>query len=282
MRLPSLLALALLLRAGIAAGAERVEFARADGAQVAAMHYAPSSGACQGIALISHGAGGSEKGYAYLGRALAAHGYLALAVGHRESGPQALRSAVARAGLRDGLTQLVSERAAYLGRFADLAAARQWAAPRCSGKAAILLGHSMGAATTMFVAGARNTLDLAAPPELRFDAYVALSPQGVGLLFPEHAWRDIEAPVLMLTGTRDSELGGLPWTTRTAAFADLPPGCKWLGVIRGATHMHFAGNGASGRNEALTLETLFAFLDGVRAGRCNAPANHDRIDIQAK
>ena len=54
-----------------------LQLTRADGHSVPAMFYAPT-GNCQGVALISHGAGGSEKGYGYL--ALAQWGFLALGV----------------------------------------------------------------------------------------------------------------------------------------------------------------------------------------------------------
>jgi hypothetical protein len=71
------------------------------------------------LALVSHGAGGSEKGYA------------------------------------------------------DLDAARQWAASRCAAPYAVLLGHSMGAATAMLEAGASNRLGFPAPGT--YKAYVKLA-----------------------------------------------------------------------------------------------------------
>jgi predicted dienelactone hydrolase len=102
----------------------------------------------------------------------------------------------------------------------------------------------------------------------KFTAYIAISPQGSGLIFPESAWSDINQPVLMLTGTQDKELGGLSWETRTEPFSDMKFGCKWLGVIDGATHMNFAGRGVSKKTETLTIQVISEFLNGVQVSDC--------------
>ena len=59
--------------------------------------------------------------------------------------------------------------------------------------------------------------------------------------------------VLMLTGTQEKEVGGLSWETRTEPFNNMKTGCKWLGVIGGATHMNFAGRGISKKNRGIDL-----------------------------
>jgi hypothetical protein len=115
-----------------------------------------------------------------------------------------------------------------------------------------------------------------------FTAYIALSPQGAGSIFPQGAWSGIQKPVLMLTGTRDTELGGASWETRTEPYRDMPPGCKWLGVIDGASHLNFAGNGLSRKTEMLTNQTIAAFLQGVRAGDCKAPPRVAGIELNVK
>jgi hypothetical protein len=46
-----------------------------------------------------------------------------------------------------------------------------------------------------------------------------------------------------------------------------------MGVIDGATHMNFAGNGfGTARVEPVVTSTALAFLNDVRAGRCSTPA----------
>jgi len=76
--------------------------------------------------------------------------------------------------------------------------------------------------------------------------------------------------VLSVTGTRDDELGGASWQTRTEPYRNMPPGCKWLAVIDGATHMNFAGNGMARKTEALTSQVIADFLEGARHGHCRA------------
>jgi dienelactone hydrolase len=264
---PLLLALAFL-----AAGAQAQQsesFTRSDGATVPALVYGTDKASCRGVAVISHGAGGSEKGIAYLARALSEDRWLAVAVGHKESGPSVLRKEIRSNGIRGGLLEMTTDRAAYEARFQDIGAALAWAKPRCAGRAAALVGHSMGAATAILEAGAKNKLGLSGRD--RFDACVAMSPQGPGSIFPEDAWHAIRKPVLLLTGTRDRALEG-PWETRKLAFDDLPAGCAWLGVVDGAEHMDFGGGrgGGSRSVQSLTIAAVRTFLDSAAEGRCAA------------
>jgi predicted dienelactone hydrolase len=265
---------------GTAMGQELVEAPREDGAQTPLRVYAPNVPGCPPLALISPGAGGSEDGYKYLAEALRDDGWRAVVMGHKESGMAALRSDMREAGgIKSGLTELVNDPAAYNGRLMDIAAALKWSAGTCKAPFVALLGHSMGARTVMVEAGAKNTLG--AKGLDRFDAYVALSPDGPGPMFPKNAWSGIHKPVLMLTGTRDKSLDG-DWKTRTIPYGDLPARCKWLGVIDGATHMNFAGGGFAGSTEKLTLLETKAFLDGLRSGKCGAPVQAEGITVKSK
>lgn len=259
--------------------AERISLTRQDGQSVPALVY-QNAGACQGVAIISHGAGGSEKGYVYLAEFMAKEGFLSVVPGHLESGRQSLREAKRGGSLQDGLTELVTDAPAYSARLMDIQAVRQWAAARCTGKRAVLLGHSMGAAVSMMEAGADNKMGVTGTAS--FDAYIALSPQGEGLIFPAHAWYKISKPVLLMTGTRDDDLAHASWRTRTEPFADMAPGCKWLGVVNGATHMNFGGNGLLHRTEGLTTQTIHAFLQGVQSGNCAAPPPLAGMELRTK
>jgi dienelactone hydrolase len=260
-----------------ALGESSVTVTRQDKAQVPMTVYSPT-GDCRGTAIISHGAGGSEQGYSYLGKYFAGEGWLAIVPGHKESGLQALRGHIHGAGVREGLGGLVADPAAYEGRLMDIEAARQWASGKCKASAAILVGHSMGAATVMIEAGAKNNLGVRGSDA--FDAYIALSPQGHGSIFPADAWKGISKPVLTLTGTNDGELGGQSWKVRTEPFANMAPGCKWLGVVDGATHMNFAGRGSASA-ETLTVQTIGAFLAAQGHG-CKAPQVARGIEVQVK
>jgi dienelactone hydrolase len=232
------------------------------------------------LALISPGAGGNENGYSYLANGLRDDGWRAIVIGHKESGGPALRSDIKESGgINKGLRELVNDPAAYNARLMDIAAALKWATTSCKAPIVALLGHSMGARTVMVEAGAKNNLGVKSPD--RFDAYVALSPDGPGPMFPENAWTPIHKPLLMLTGTRDSSLDG-DWKTRTIPYQSLPAGCKWLGVIDGATHMNFAGIGMAGATEKLTLLETKSFLDSLRAGKCGEPVQAKGITVKSK
>jgi predicted dienelactone hydrolase len=260
-----------------ALGESSITVTRQDKVQVAMTVYSPA-GECRGTAIISHGAGGSEQGYSYLGKYFAGEGWLAIVPGHRESGLKALRDHMHGANVREGLGDLVTDPAAYQGRLMDIKAARLWAKDHCKAAAAILVGHSMGAATVMIEAGAKNNLGVKGSDA--FDAYIALSPQGHGSIFPADAWKAISKPVLTITGTNDGELGGESWRVRTEPFANMAPGCKWLGVVDGATHMNFAGRGSASA-ETLTLQTIGAFLAAQGHG-CKAPQVARGIEVQVK
>ncbi len=262
------------------AGAEENQtLTRADGASVPVRVYGVAADSCRGIAVISPGAGGTEKGLSYIAAALSKGGWLSIVVGHKESGPSVLRADMHGFDIRGALLTMTTDRKAYEARWMDIGAALDWAYPRCARHFSALVGHSMGAATVMLEAGAGNKLNLSGKD--RFDAYVAMSPQGPGSIFPNDAWRNISKPVLMLTGTRDDALEG-GWSSRTVPYDDMPAGCKWLGVIDGATHMNFGGKGMSRKTEALTTHATLTFLDSLAAGSCATLADEDGIAFKHK
>lgn len=263
--------LLLALCVGTAGAAETIEASRADGARTPLRVYAPARSApCAPLALFSPGLGADERSYAYLVQALADDGWRVVVMGHRESGPKPLHEALREDGIKAGVRAMVTDPALYRDRQLDVDAALRWARRICAPPFVALAGHSMGGVTTMIEAGARDLLGVAGQD--RFDAYVVLSPEGPQPVFAPHAWRGVRKPVLMLTGTRDAGVGG-DWRWRTEAYADLPPGCAWLGVIDGASHYNFGGIGP-GHAEVtpLVVAATRDFLDGARAGAC--PALH--------
>jgi predicted dienelactone hydrolase len=169
---------------------------------------------------------------------------------------------------------------AYNAREMDIKAALDWATSTCKAPYRVLIGHSMGARTVMVEAGAKNNLGVVGLH--RFHAYVAISPDGPDSMFPEHAWSEIHTPMLILTGTRDKSLATGSYESRTIPYDDMPAGCKWLGVIDGATHMNFAGVGFAGSTEKLTLHETTAFLDGLRSGKCGSPVQAGGITLKNK
>jgi hypothetical protein len=145
----------------------------------------------------------------------------------------------------------------------------------------------MGAETVMLEVGAKNMIGVTSPPagQDRFDAYVALSPEGAGIVFPEDAWSGIHKPILILTGTRDQSLKGGPRAC-LVPWHDLPGSdeqCQWMGVIDGATHMNFAGNGPGNERVGPTVtQTITAFLEGVHKKSCTLPPSTSQMKLQGK
>ncbi len=188
----------------------------------------------------------------------------------------------------DGIRTLVADPEAEEARLLDVGAALKWADGQCKAPFRVLLGHSMGAETVMFEAGARNMIGAASPPagQDRFDAYVALSPEGPGVVFPDHAWGGIHKPLLVMTGTLDQSLSGGP-QARQIPWRELPGGrkdqCQWMGVIDGATHNDFAARGpGADQVTPLVTQTVAAFLSGVRGHACVLPAPASGIALRAK
>jgi len=279
-----------LLQAQSMCAQHRISAPRADGHVTPLLVYAAQggSGGCAPLAVISHGAGGSENGYRYLAEAMAQMGYTTIVMGHRESGLEALRSDMRQYGPMAGVGALVADPAAEADRLLDVGAALRWDEKRrCKPPFRVLLGHSMGAETVMLEAGAKNMIGVTAPPAAqdRFDAYVALSPEGPGVVFPNDAWGDIHKRVLILTGTQDQSLKGGP-KARQVPWHDLPGSagkCQWMGVIDGATHMNFAGNGVGkDRVETIVTKTISAFLNSWDGKACVAPQAERGMSLQVK
>src|SRR5580692_6636654 len=273
--------MSLTLLAGSCFAQQLVHVTREDGAQTPLRVYPPSNDRCAPLALISPGAGGNENGYQYLAEGMQGNGWRAIVMGHKESGGAALRSDMQEAGgVKSGLRQLVDDPKAYEARLMDIAAALKWAGESCKAPYVALIGHSMGARTVMLEAGAKNKLGVKGHD--RFDSYVALSPDGPDAMFPEDAWSGITKPVLILTGTRDKSMQTGDYKSRTIPYDNMPAGCKWLGVIDGATHINFAGVGFAGSTEKLTLLEIKAFLDGLRGGKCGVPVQAEGITLKTK
>lgn len=271
----------IVVFASFCSAQQLLQVPREDGAQTTLRVDAPTSGGCAPLALISPGAGGSENGCRYLAEGLQADGWRAIVMGHKESGRAALTSDIQEQhGVKRGLRELVDNPKAYEARLRDIAAALRWAETSCKAPYVALIGHSMGARTVMVEAGAGNKLGIRGQD--RFDAYVAMSPDGPDPMFPENAWSGIRKPMLILTGTRDKSMQTGEYKSRTIPYDSMPPGCKWLGVIDGATHMNFAGVGFAGTTEKITLMETRAFLDGLRGGKCEGPVKTGGIALKNK
>ena len=266
----------------------QVEAPRGDGKLTPFLVFAGKGdgGGCAPLAIFSHGAGGSERGYRYMADALSGMGYTTIMLDHRESGMQPLLKDM-RAEGRKGIEKLVVDPSAEQDRLLDVGAALAWADKQCKAPFKVLLGHSMGSITTMLEAGAKDQIGVAAPPagQDRFDAYVALSPEGPGVVFADGAWKKIRKPMYTLSGSLDRGLSGGP-ETRLIPWKEMPAtssGCHWSGYLEGATHMSFGGRGMEqGKLDPVITGSIGDFLQGVQSGRCTLPAARPELKLEAK
>ncbi|MCC5828578.1 MAG: hypothetical protein JJU36_03945 [Phycisphaeraceae bacterium] len=139
-------------------------------------------------------------------------------------------------------------------------------------------GHSFGAHTSMLLAGMkprvgpRSTIDVDEFADERIKAFVAISPQGTGLMLTEASFRAMRGPMLMVTGDEDAQ----PFDDqrkgawRRSAFDHAPDGhfyLLWLddahhgfGGISGDTR--WPGAGPTRMDHVLLIQsTMLAFLD---------------------
>jgi predicted dienelactone hydrolase len=263
---------------------------REDGQTTPILVYSPAEKptSCAPLAIISHGAGGGENGLSYLAISMSKLGYTAITMRHQESDLDAVKASIATQGARHpGIRAIVSDPVAERDRLLDVTAALKWADTQCKAPFRVLMGHSMGAETVMLEAGARNMVGISdtIAGRSRFDAYIALSPEGPGVIFPEHAWINIRKPVLVLTGTLDGALNGGA-ITRQTPWKELPglsTHCQWLGVIDGATHADMGGNGPGHEHaEPFITSTIASFLKSIHNNACTLPAPVEGFTLQAK
>jgi dienelactone hydrolase len=126
---------------------------RKDGATVAVKIYRVTSG-CLPTMIVSHGFGGNEASNSSLATRVAAQGWRAIVMGHRESGGPVLRAALLSHGPRQAIIETTTTPPRHEARFADLDAAYAEATRTCRPPRLVLAGHSVGTMTTMLEAGA--------------------------------------------------------------------------------------------------------------------------------
>ena len=215
------------------------------------------------VIIFSHGAGGSKEIYSYLGEFWASHGYVSIHPTHQGTDTTVLRTEGLAALSRNSNEPIQRQRRSQdisfiINSFGTL----ESQAPELRGKIDQsrigVAGHSLGAYTTMAVAGARLS-----PPwgqgenfrDSRVRAFIAISPQGTGFAgLDRNSWQDITTPMMIVTGSLDTarETGirrEQPATWRQEPFQYIRPGDKYLVFVEGATHTAF-GTGNSRGNRS--------------------------------
>ena len=251
---------------------------RASGGETPVLDYQPAGAAlCPETLIVSHGFGGDQSALAPLARHMLAKGWRVIVMSHQESGRAELRQAFQAGGGFAGVELAARDPGMHAARFRDLDAAYALAVSACRPKSMILAGHSMGAQTVMMEAGAAPLIGRMGSD--RFDAYIAISPQGIGAAYAAGAWARVSKPVLMITGSNDRTAGG-DYRSRLSAFEGLPPGRKRLAIIPGAGHLQVGQIGSE--NVSSAVNALAAEFAAQIASGAWAPSRIQGADVREK
>lgn len=271
----------------------------ADGrpATVRVYHPAVASAPCP-VVVFSHGLAGSREGYGFLGRRWAEHGYVSIHPDHPGSDTAAFKGrplAELPANLKAATqsVEVLAGRPALIRALIDALPRIQERLPGIAldRERVGVAGHSFGAWTTLAVAGQKVRVPGAqdgAWSDPRPLAFIALSPNGPGVLGRDGDLAACTRPILVMTGSDDRQPAFLnaPGTERSGAwrrqtYDGLPPCGKMLAWFEGARHCTYsagAGNVLTGEPppdpaqvEAVAVITL-AWWDAQLGGDEKAKA----------
>lgn len=203
------------------------------------------------LVLFSHGLGGTREGGGVWGQAWVAAGFVVLHLQHAGSDLAAVRRGASSFADKSAL-RAVASGPQFLARLQDVGFALDEVARRnAAGQGRWdsvrtiqvgMSGHSMGALTTLAMAGRRYP-GFEGISERRLTSFVALSPSLPASGDAKQAFERITHPLISITGTRDGDVVGSGATPdrRMAVFGALPRGDKAHLVLKDADHMTFGG-----------------------------------------
>jgi pimeloyl-ACP methyl ester carboxylesterase len=247
------------------------------------------------LVIVSPGAGGTAKAYAYLGAALARDGFVVFRLTQAD-GDEAHRQQLAEAAdpwatldALSGDPVVWRDRPQDISFLLDCLNDLSKRVPELQGRLRLdrigLVGHSLGAYTALALAGAHNRFPDGTEGNFgdrRVTCFIAMSPQGPGVLgYAADSWRDVDRPVMIMTGSLDrapDRHGGTygpAW--RLIPFLRMPPGDKYAVWLAEAGHLTFADRGLF-REDLKPWITRAAslFMKGYLQG--DAPA---RVELRA-
>ena len=241
----------------------------------------PASSGKVGVILFSHGLGGSLDAGAIWAHAWAEAGFAVVNVQHPGSdsaifGKPGFKSALGG----DQLMARVGDIQFVIGELGRRVLEGKCDLARIDMARIGMAGHSFGAQTVQAIAGQHFPFVIQPPmSDPRVRAAVGLSPSPPLAGSPAEAFATIRIPFLSVTGTEDAVPFVYPITPlqRQEPFRMMPPGDKFLLVLKGGTHEMFAGqqfvtmlNGEPPphvRNTVIAVTTAFwrATLDADKA-----------------
>lgn len=233
------------------------------------------------VVVFSHGIGEDRDSYAWVGRALARQGFLAMHVTHAGTD-----RAVLERGYRH-LYRAVKVPENWINRPLDVSFVLDQLAGRDDadvGQSAIA-GHSAGAFTAFALAGMRNPRGVSfADPRIR--VAIPISMPRLGDVVPPGGYDAIDIPVLNLTGTCDvSILYGTFPRHRRIPFEQSRAPRQYLVTIDRANHDSFV---IEDRHRDTILRVTIAFLRAWLRGDARARAwfdeqgRHAAISVERK
>jgi dienelactone hydrolase len=232
------------------------------------------------LVVVSHGIGGSRRGYSWLGQHFASQGVASLHLQHVGSDRDLWFGNVL--GLV-GRLQAAAQEAEALARVQDLRFALDTLlagplAVHIDASRIVAAGHSYGANTALLACGARVERQ-GKPLELQDSrlrgAIVMSAPPFYGQAQPAKILGAVQLPTLHVTATEDviripGYFSGAE--DRVAVFDATGGARKWLAVFEGGSHSMFTDRSGTGgvalnpKVKAATRALATAFLRGVFEG----------------
>lgn len=212
----------------------------------------PTKGGPYPLLVISHGMYGSETGLDPLVQYWASAGYVIIQPTHddslryadAETRRKALSGSLDNIGSAPQRPKDIKLIIDSLDQIAKLAPAL---ANRIDRTKLGMGGHSFGAWTTQMISG-MSVRGQAPNKDDRFQAFLVISPQGMGPGINEDSYKTMKGPMMMITGDKDAGRGsGDPKVYRRHAFDHAAPGDKSLVWLKDAAHNFGGINGQMAR-----------------------------------
>jgi predicted dienelactone hydrolase len=202
------------------------------------------------VVIFSHGIGENRDSYAWLGRALARHGFRAVHITHAGTD-----RAVLERGYRH-LYRAVKQKENWVNRPLDVS----FVLDRLGVEEAAIAGHSAGAFTAFAAAGLRMTEGTLRDPRIKVAIPMSM-PRMEGVV-PEGGYDAIEVPLLNVTGTCDTSIIYRTFPKhRRIPFDATHAARQYLVTIDRANHDTFVvENPKNAQIAALTIAFLRAWM----------------------
>lgn len=216
------------------------------------------------VVVFSHGIGEDRDSYAWVGRALARHGYASVHITHAGTD-----RAVLERGYRH-LYRAVKQRENWIARPLDVTFVLDRLASRddVDMNRVAAVGHSAGAFTSFAVAGVQLQHGTFRDPRVK--VAIPMSMPRMGDVIPPHGYDVVAIPLLNLTGTCDTSIIYRTFPRhRRIPFESSHQRSHVLVTLRGANHDSFVLEDA--HRDAI-LGITIAFLDAHLRDDRNARA----------